>query len=697
MTDTSEIRNTSPSKLIPSKRSVEDPIEYDKEIKIHKVNDAIEIKEVESNGENNNQIQNVVSKDISEEVEEISVEEGLSIGNNYQQPVPGDDEQNDEEEDEDDGEDLEIEATSGEDSFGDSDEEDDSGLEEVEFANSNNDDEEEEEDDDVEIVGETENGVEKNFKNQKDTNGKAEDVSESTSKNKNGTSKSEAIKKLLEENPINLHSLLITKELCAYARSYLKSEGYVQFLDKFVPSAPTFEDIIMLTKLLGYVPNIRMNKHMNNEEDEEEFLMKKAVLFLQKAINKVLKMRTRLPNFNEVEHLMEKINKASNIILLTGAGISTSLGIPDFRSSQGIYSQVRHFGLDDPQDVFSLELFKEDPEIFYSVAHMILPPDGVFTPLHGFIKLLEEKGKLLRNYTQNIDNLEGSAGVSAEKIIQCHGSFATATCITCKYKVPGHVLYANLRNKQIAYCPFCANERKNLLKKLEKYEDEDNGSNWNSRFFHIKSFGVMKPDITFFGEGLPIRFHSTIKDDLKECDLLICIGTSLKVAPVSDIVNMLPENVPQVLINKDLISHAEFDICLLGYCDQAITWFCNKLNWEIKHKDFEKISNSGLECETLDETFGIYEITDSKQREALRVKKEEEEEEEKEKEASSEAVAATAATAVAAAAAATAAAVAELQPNLEDYSNKEAETESQVKEHQENEVIEIDSDVPTPV
>ncbi|GME83225.1 unnamed protein product [[Candida] boidinii] len=163
MTDSSEIRNTLPSTLIPNKRSVEDPIEYDKEIKIQKVTESIEIKEVvENNGENNNGIQTVLLRDISEEVEEISVEEGLSIGNNYQQPVPGDDEQNDDDDDGDDGEDLENEeGISGEDSFGDSDDEDDSGLEEVEFANSNNDNEEEEEDDDdVEIVGETENGYE---------------------------------------------------------------------------------------------------------------------------------------------------------------------------------------------------------------------------------------------------------------------------------------------------------------------------------------------------------------------------------------------------------------------------------------------------------------------------------------------------------------------------------------------------------
>ncbi|VEU22942.1 DEKNAAC104091 [Brettanomyces naardenensis] len=418
-------------------------------------------------------------------------------------------------------------------------------------------------------------------------------------------------KKLWEMDPMPpLQSIKITKNTCNQARAYLKTEGYMKFLDLFVPPDPTADDIITLAKLLGYVPNDV--EKLRKAKNQQEFLHR-CIVYLREAINRVLRSRTRLPNFHTLDDVCEALKKAKNILILTGAGISTSLGIPDFRSSTGFYSKMRNLGLDDPQDVFSIDVFREDPSILYNIAHMILPPDKAYTPLHSFIKLLQDRGKLLRNYTQNIDNLEANAGVLPEKLVQCHGSFATASCITCKYKVPGEVLFPNLRSKKIAYCPFCAAERKALLQKYDKMEDE---GIYSRRFEQINSFGVMKPDITFFGEDLPERYHNFIKEDIKKCDLLLCIGTSLKVAPVSEIVNRVPNDVPQILINRDPIDHCEFDVELLGYCDQAITWLCGKkLGWKINHKDFDKVLNSGLEMKVLDEAFGSYQITDEEQRE----------------------------------------------------------------------------------
>ncbi|ODV84346.1 hypothetical protein CANARDRAFT_180637, partial [[Candida] arabinofermentans NRRL YB-2248] len=398
-----------------------------------------------------------------------------------------------------------------------------------------------------------------------------------------------------------------TAKNCSYIRSYLKTYGQELFFEKLssvLPANPTGEDILLLTNLLGYEPrnSSRFKRDYQNSEDYPG----KCILLLLKAINRIIKFRTRLPSFHTIENVCSALRNSKSILVLTGAGISTSLGIPDFRSSQGFYSQMKHLGLDDPQDVFSLEVFRNDPTVFYSIAHLILPPDMAFTPLHGFIKLLQDKGKLLRNYTQNIDNLEANAGVLPEKLVQCHGSFATASCITCKYKVPGEVLYGNLRRQEIAYCPFCEPERTAHLQKRDKMEDD---GGYSRRFDHAASYGVMKPDITFFGEDLPEIFHSTIKQDIENCDLLICIGTSLKVAPVSDIVNMLPGNVPQILINKDPISHCEFDVDLLGYCDQVITWLTGeKLGWTIDHKDFEKILKSGLELDIIDGNKGVYEV-----------------------------------------------------------------------------------------
>lgn len=385
----------------------------------------------------------------------------------------------------------------------------------------------------------------------------------------------------------------VTREQCQDARNFLKKEGMMKFLDYYLPDNPRGSDMLYVVVILGFYST----KFDGDIDDERNFM--KIVKLLQRAMNKVLYMRTRIDGIYKVEHALEQIEKAKNILVLTGAGISTSLGIPDFRSSKGIYSQVKHLGLSDPQEVFDLETFREDPTIFYSVAHMILPPLGSYTPLHAFIKSLEEKGKLLRNYTQNIDNLEANVGISKEKVIQCHGSFAAATCQTCRWKIDGSKIFKYIREMELPICPNCYKERERRFNR-----DED---------YYPRCYGVMKPDITFFGEDLPQKFHDSIKDDVEECDLLICIGTSLKVAPVSEIVNMVPAEVPQILINKDLVEHSEFDVSLLGYCDNVATYLADKLGWELNHESFKEILKVGLKLETLDEEVGIYEIKDFNQ------------------------------------------------------------------------------------
>lgn len=109
----------------------------------------------------------------------------------------------------------------------------------------------------------------------------------------------------------------------------------------------------------------------------------------------------------------------------------------------------------DPQEVFEIGLFREDPSIFYSVAKDILPTEKRFSPTHAFIRLLQDKGKLLTNFTQNIDNLEVYAGVQPEKVVQCHGSFATATCIKCGYQVPGERIFEPAGKGQVPECEAC--------------------------------------------------------------------------------------------------------------------------------------------------------------------------------------------------------------------------------------------------
>lgn len=74
----------------------------------------------------------------------------------------------------------------------------------------------------------------------------------------------------------------------------------------------------------------------------------------------------------------------------------------------------------------------------------------------------------------------------------------------------------------------------------------------------------------FFGEGLPEIYHKSINDDKNKCDLLIVIGSSLKVKPVANIPLLLPKHIPQILINRESLKHMNFDVELLGDCDVIV-------------------------------------------------------------------------------------------------------------------------------
>ncbi|CEP61235.1 NAD-dependent histone deacetylase SIR2 LALA0_S02e09780g [Lachancea lanzarotensis] len=435
----------------------------------------------------------------------------------------------------------------------------------------------------------------------------------------------------------------ISKEESLAARSYLKYHGSGRFLDSHLPEDLNSLYIYHLIKLLGFqikdkqllgaVQAVSENetlpqgtvssaefqqpngKEKSQDPDESDYFddpleKKHAVRLikdLQKAMNKVLSTRMRLANFHSLDHFVEKLKTAKKVLILTGAGISTSLGIPDFRSSEGFYSKIRHLGLDDPQDVFNYEIFMQDPSVFYNIAHMVLPPENIYSPLHSFIRMIQDKSKLLRNYTQNIDNLESYAGIQSEKMVQCHGSFATASCVTCHWKLPGERIFSNIRNLELPLCPYCYKKRQEFFPTNVPGSKEREGEDFNSLFGNVlKSYGVLKPDITFFGEALPSKFHRFIRDDVLKCDLLICIGTSLKVAPVSEIVNMIPAYVPQVLINKDPVRHAEFDLSLLGYCDDVAALVTQKCGWSMPHDKWLALKETEYVCELHER--GTYEI-----------------------------------------------------------------------------------------
>ena len=173
----------------------------------------------------------------------------------------------------------------------------------------------------------------------------------------------------------------------------------------------------------------------------------------------------------------------------------------------------------------------------------------------------------MTNFTQNIDNLEGHAGILPEKLIQCHGSFATATCIECKYKVKCEEIYNELKAGKVARCDRCiqsirqakpglkrkrsSNGSSVSRKKRQSYEDSTDDEDDD-----IAVAGIMKPDITFFGEDLPATFHDRLMGhDRDLVDLVLVIGTSLKVAPVSEVVGVLPHHVPQLYISREVGIH----------------------------------------------------------------------------------------------------------------------------------------------
>lgn len=325
--------------------------------------------------------------------------------------------------------------------------------------------------------------------------------------------------------------------------------------------------------------------------------------FLSLAISRELSKRIKLPQYNTIDDAVNLLKKSRNVIVLTGAGISTSLGIPDFRSKDnGLYARLEHLGLDDPQQVFDIETFRHDPTIFFGVAKDILPSIERFSPTHAFIHLLQQKGKLLTNYSQNIDNIEAVAGILPEKLIQCHGSFATATCAdpNCGHKVPGETIFPEIKAGRIPRCEACttrlratlkpgAMKRKRSRNSQDKKKRRNDYSSDDDSDYDIPEAGVMKPDITFFGEALPDKFSQRLTGHDKDLvDLVIVIGTSLKVAPVSEIVPYLPAHVPQMYISKKEVTHVNFDIDLLGPCDVIVAELCRRAGWDLSHEMIPK-------------------------------------------------------------------------------------------------------------
>jgi NAD-dependent deacetylase sirtuin 2 len=255
-----------------------------------------------------------------------------------------------------------------------------------------------------------------------------------------------------------------------------------------------------------------------------------------------------------------KSDKCQNIIIMAGAGISTAAGIPDFRSpGTGLYSNLQKYNLPYPEAIFDIEYFMEDPEPFFTLAKELYPGQFLPTLSHHFIRLLQDKKKLLRCYTQNIDTLERVAGVNDDLLVEAHGSFHTAHCVdlTCHDEFSHEDVRETILKGNIPKCSRCG--------------------------------GLVKPDIVFFGEGLPARFFEYLEKDFPQCDLLIVMGTSLAVHPFASLITKVRKNVPRVLVNMEVagtevyggfdFSNKKRDVFLEGKCDEILKELIDHLSW----------------------------------------------------------------------------------------------------------------------
>jgi NAD-dependent SIR2 family protein deacetylase len=272
---------------------------------------------------------------------------------------------------------------------------------------------------------------------------------------------------------------------------------------------------------------------------------------LADQIGKSLKVKEEKEK-DGLEILAELIEtgQAKKIMVLCGAGVSVAAGIPDFRTpGTGLYDNLQKYNLPDPQAVFDVGFYRKKPKPFCMLARELWPGlRNSPTLTHSFLKLLSDKGLLLRNYSQNIDGLEFLAGLPAEELVECHGHFRTASCIDCHKPADGkQVKDTIVKEGKTPKCKRCG--------------------------------GNVKPDIVFFGESLPDRFHRLLRQDIKEADILLVMGTSLQVAPVSMIPDMVHCN--RVLLNRELVMNIRSgDLFVEGDCDTNVEKLCTLLGWK---------------------------------------------------------------------------------------------------------------------
>jgi NAD-dependent deacetylase len=194
----------------------------------------------------------------------------------------------------------------------------------------------------------------------------------------------------------------------------------------------------------------------------------------------------------DAEQLAELIRSRQPCVVLTGAGVSTESGIPDFRSPTGIWAQY------DPMEVASIWGFERDPNAVWEFYGRRLGAlaDARPNAAHHALAELERRGLVAALVTQNIDTLHEQAG--SRDVVEVHGSIRTASCHACGVRVPMSEVVVRL---PVPTCEACGT--------------------------------ILKPDVVMFGEAMPVRETDRAFELARRAALLLVVGSSLEVYPVA--------------------------------------------------------------------------------------------------------------------------------------------------------------------
>ncbi|XP_077049617.1 NAD-dependent protein deacetylase sirtuin-3 [Siphateles boraxobius] len=285
-----------------------------------------------------------------------------------------------------------------------------------------------------------------------------------------------------------------------------------------------------------------------------------------------------------------KLGRVRNIVVVAGAGISTASGIPDFRTpGTGLYANLAKYDIPYPEAIFNIDYFSDNPHPFFSLAKELYPGHHRPNYVHYFIRMLHQKGLLLRMYTQNIDGLEKLCGIPDDKLVEAHGSFATAACHLCYTPYPAEEAKQAIMNGNIPICTFCA--------------------------------GAVKPNVVFFGEDLPEKYFQHA-EDFPKADLLMIMGTSLKIEPFASLINTVKSTVPRLLLNRDAVGPFERrplrrgDYMELGDLSDSVRKLAEILGWHTEIQDLMNIHENDV-CSYTDPSSSSGENSDTSETDSM--------------------------------------------------------------------------------